>query len=102
MWNDGVGDMSIIGKTLGSLREGFNKVAGSDTARGAAIGAALGFALMPGELTARFTAAIVGSAIGGLVGENRLRSMFNLAAQEPEPQPVPVRIKPSPPQGRRP
>lgn len=89
--------MSIIGKTLDGIREGFNKAASSDAARGAAIGAALDFALMPGDLTTRFTAAVLGSAIGGLVGENRLRSMFNLAAQEPERQPVPVRVKPSPP-----
>lgn len=94
--------MKVIDKALGTLREGFNKVASSDNARGAAIGAALGFALMPGDLTARFTAAVVGSAIGGLVGEQRLRSMFNLAAEEPKAQPVPIRIKPSPPSGRRP
>lgn len=94
--------MKIIDRTLCTLREGFNKAAGSDTARGAAIGAALGFALMPGDLTACFTAAVVGSALGGLVGEQRLRSMFNLAAEEPRQRLVPLRIKPSPPSGHRP
>lgn len=89
--------MKIIDRALGSIREGFNKVASSDNARGAAIGAALGFALMPGDLTARFTAAVVGGTMGALVGEQRLRSMFNLAAEEPKAQPVPVRIKPAPP-----
>lgn len=90
--------MTVLNKAVDNIRHAFNKVAQSDTVRGAVLGASVAFSVTPGELATRMAAAATGAVIGGLIGAENLRSMFNTVAfgrSAPALQTAPVLVRPN-------
>lgn len=86
--------MRVIGDVIHSIREGFNRVAQSDTVQGAVLAGSVAFTLTGGNPYA----ALTGALGGALVGARRLRECFN-AAVHPEPGLVPVLVTSTPHRG---
>jgi len=86
--------MKLIGDVVHSIREGFNRVAQSDTVQGAVLAGSVAFTLTAGNPYA----AAVGAMGGALVGAKRLRECFN-AAVNPQPELAPVLVTSTPHRG---
>ena len=85
---------NVLGDAIHSIREGFNRVAQSDTVQGAVLAGSVAFTLTG----ANPYAAAIGALGGAMVGAKRLRECFN-AAVHPEANLQPIYATVTPQRG---